>query len=84
MDKELKKEKLIAEANMISDVKKKAVETAYNFYGIAPEKVSDRVGIMTALLVFYVIYTMWYGFAIFYIFEGVGLSMKKAKVKKEV
>jgi hypothetical protein len=39
---------------------------------------------MTFLLVFYVAYTMWWGFAIFYIFEGIGLSMKKAKVKKEV
>jgi hypothetical protein len=27
---------------------------------------------------------MWWGFAIFFIFEGLGLSMKKAKVKKEV
>jgi hypothetical protein len=84
IDKALKKEKLFAEAKMISDVKKKAVETAYNFYGIAPEKVSDRLGIMTGLLVFYVVYTMWYGYAIYYIFEGIGLSMKKAKVKEEV
>jgi hypothetical protein len=84
MDKAFKKEKMIEEANMVSTVMKKAVETAYNFYGIAPESVKDRVGIMTGLLVFYVVYTMWYGFAIFYIFEGIGLSMKKAKVKKEV
>jgi hypothetical protein len=39
---------------------------------------------MTGLLVFYVIYTMWWGFAIFYMFDGIGLTMKKAKVKKEV
>jgi hypothetical protein len=34
--------------------------------------------------VFYVVYTLWWGFAIFFIFEGIGLSMTKAKVKKEV
>jgi hypothetical protein len=84
MDKAFKKEKKVAEANMVSTVMKKAVETAYNFYGIAPEKVKDRVGILTGLLVFYVVYTLWWGFAIFFIFEGIGLSMSKAKVKKEV
>jgi len=26
---------------------------------------------------------MWWGFAIFYMFDGVGLTMTKAKVKKE-
>ncbi len=84
MDKTFKKDKMVAESNMVSTVMKKAVEAAYNFYGILPEKVSDRAGIMTGLLVFYVVYTLWYGFAIFFIFEGIGLTMKKAKVKKEV
>jgi hypothetical protein len=84
IDKKFKKTKMIPEANLVSNVKKKAVETSYNFYGILPEKVSEKFGIMTGLLVFYVIYTMWYGFAIFYIFGGLGLSMTKAKVKKEV
>jgi hypothetical protein len=36
------------------------------------------------LLVFYLVYTLWWGFAIFYLFDGVGLSMKKARVKQEV
>ncbi|MEW6108734.1 MAG: hypothetical protein AB1632_06155 [Nitrospirota bacterium] len=84
MNKEFAKEKKVGEAKIVSDVMKKAVETAYNYYGIAPQKVSEKAGLMTGVLVFYVIYTMWWGFAIFYIFEGIGLSMKKAKVKKEV
>jgi len=84
IDKAFKKEKKIEEAKIISDVNKKAVETAYNYYGVEPQKVKDRVGLMTFLLIFYVVYTMWWGFAIFYLFEGIGLSMKKAKVKKEV
>jgi hypothetical protein len=39
---------------------------------------------MTGLLLFYVMYTMWWGFAIFFLFEGFGLTMKKSKIKKEV
>ena len=83
VDKYLKKNGKIEEAKMISDVMKKGVETAYNYYGIPAEKVADKAGLMTFLLVFYVVYTMWWGFAIFYIFDGIGLTMTKAKVKKE-
>ncbi len=75
---------MIEEAKIVSDVTKKAIEASYNFYGIQAQQVSDHAGLMTFVLVFYVVYTMWWGFAIFYIFEGIGLSMKKAKVKKEV
>jgi len=84
MDKDLKKQGKIEEAKMISDVMKKAVEPAYNYYGVIPQQVSEKAGIMTGLLLFYVAYTMWWGFAIFYMFDGIGLTMKKAKVKKEV
>ncbi len=81
--KDFQKEKKIEEAKMVSDVMKKAVEPAYNFYKIDGEKVVDHAGMMSGLLVFYVAYTMWWGYAIFYMFDGLGLSMKKAKVKKE-
>jgi len=84
IDKSLKKEMKIEEAKIVSDVTKKAIEAGYNFYGVEAVKVKDKAGLMTFLLVFYVAYTMWWGFAIFFIFEGIGLSMKKAKVKKEV
>lgn len=84
MDKELKKQGNIAEAKMVSDVMKKAVEPAYNYYTVDAQKVSEKAVVMTGLLVFYVVYTMWWGFSIFYIFDGIGLTMKKAKVKKEV
>jgi hypothetical protein len=84
IDKAFKKEKMVGEAKMISEVTKKAIEASYNFYGIQAQKVSEKAGFMTFLLAFYVAYTMWWGFAIFFIFEGIGLSMKKAKVKKEV
>jgi len=84
MDKVLKKQGKIEDAKIVSDVMKKAVEPAYNYYKVEAQSVVDKAGIMTGLLVFYVIYTMWWGFAIFYLFDGIGLTMKKAKVKKEV
>lgn len=84
MDKELKKQKKVDESNMISEVLKKGVEPAFNYYGIEAQSVSDKAFLMTGLLVFYVAYTLWWGYAIFYMFDGIGLSMKKAKVKKEV
>jgi hypothetical protein len=84
INKEFAKEKKIVEAKIVSDVTKKAVETAYNYYGVEAQKVSEKAFLMTGLLIFYVIYTMWWGFAIFYIFDGIGLTMSKSKVKKEV
>jgi hypothetical protein len=83
INKEFDKEKRINESKMVNAVVKKAVEPAYNFYQIDSNKVVDHAGMLSGLLVFYVFYTMWWGYAIFYLFEGFGLTMKKAKVKKE-
>ena len=83
INKEFQKEKKIAESKMVNEVVKKAIEPAYNFYKIDANNVSDHAGMLSGLLVFYVFYTMWWGYAIFYMFEGFGLTMKKAKVKKE-
>jgi hypothetical protein len=83
VEKSLKKSMKIEESGMVSEVLKKGIEPAYNFYRIEPQRVADRAGIMIFLLIFYIGYTLWWGFAIFYLFEGFGLSMKKARVKKE-
>lgn len=83
IEKNLKKEKKIEEAKGVSDVTKKAIEPAYNFYKIDGQKVVDHAGMLSGLLFFYVAYTLWWGYAIFYLFDGFGLTMKKAKVKKE-
>ncbi|HMK50541.1 MAG TPA: hypothetical protein VK435_10855 [Thermodesulfovibrionales bacterium] len=84
IDKVFKKEGRIEESQIVSDVTKKAIEASYNFYKVDAVSVKDKAVLMTGLLVFYVAYTMWWGFAIFFIFEGIGLTMTKAKVKKEV
>jgi hypothetical protein len=80
----LQKQKLIHEASVINTVDQKAIEPAYNFYGIPAEHVSEKIVVVSGMLAFYLLYTVWYGFAIFDIFNGIGLSMTKSKMKKEV
>jgi len=81
--KELQKQKLIQEAKVVGQVNKRGLEPGYNFYGIAGEKVLDNVLPLVGLLAFYVLYTMWYGYAIFDMFGGIGLGMSKPKTKSE-
>ena len=55
---------------------KKAIECSYNYFGIEAKKISDSVGIVTFSLVFYVGYTLWYGFAVMFMFEGWGMRLE--------
>lgn len=82
--KELQKTGKIEEANGVFETMQKAIEPAYNFYKIDAESVTSKAGTLAGLLSFYIVYTMWWGFAIYSLFDGLGLSMKKARVKKEV
>jgi len=82
--KDLQKSRNTAQSNIILEVMKKGIEPAYNFYKIEPESISEKAFTATSLLVFYIVYTLWWGFAIFYLFDGFGLSMKKARVKQEI
>lgn len=80
--KALQKQNEIATASVVDAVVRRGIETGHNFYSITATKVSDNLILMVGLLVFYVVYTVWYGFAIFDLFDGVGLTMKKSKVKQ--
>jgi hypothetical protein len=76
MDKVLKKQKQFQEAKIVDLVVKKAVETSYNYYRVEPQKISDRAFIVLFSLAFYVIYTLWYGFAVMFMFEGWGMKLE--------
>ena len=82
--KEFQKTNRVEQSDVILEVMKKGIEPAFNFYDVEPQKVSDKALTVTGLLLFYILYTMWWGYAIFYLFDGLGLSMTKAKVKQEV
>ena len=76
MEKELNAQKMFTEAKGIALVIKRALEVAFNFYQIEPQNIRDKIGIVTFSLVFYVVYTLWYGFAILFMFEGWGLKLE--------
>jgi hypothetical protein len=76
MQNDLNRQKKFKEAKIISLVKKKAVECAYNYYTIEPKKISDALGVVSFSLIFYVLYTLWYGFAVMFMFEGWGMQLE--------
>jgi hypothetical protein len=75
MDVYFKDNKLFKEADALSLVMKKAVETSYNYYKIEPQKIKDKYGVVIFSLLFYVIYTVWYGYGIMLLFEGWGMNI---------
>ncbi len=83
MSKSFKEQEKFEEAAFLEQVMKKAVEVGYNYYGIEPKKASAHAGILSFALIFYVAYTLWWGYAILFLFDGLGLEMK-AGAKKEV
>jgi len=76
MEKDLKDQKKFKEAKVVALVVKKAVELGYNYYKVEPQKIGAKIGIVIFSLVFYVLYTLWYGFAIMFMFEGWGLRLE--------
>jgi hypothetical protein len=76
VNKDLTKQKQFKAASAVEMVATKAVETAYNYYRIEPQKISDRGFFVFFSLVFYVIYTLCYGFAIMFMFEGWGMKLE--------
>ena len=68
---------------MVDQVIRRAIEPGNNFFSVTAVKVADHIWLMSGMLIFYVIYTLWYGFSIFELFEGIGLAMTKSKVMQE-
>ncbi len=79
----LTKQKAFKPARAIGEIQERALEPGYNFYGINPSRVKDNAALLTFMLVFYVVYTLWYGFGIYMVCEGLGLGMVKG-AKQEV
>ena len=75
MEKDLNRQKLFDAAQLTHTVQAKTVECAYNYYGIEAQEIKTRWGTVLFSLVFYVLYTIWYGYGIMYIFEGLGFEL---------
>jgi len=76
VEKSLNDQKKFKEAKAVANISKKGIEASYNFYKIEPQSIMDRLGVVIFSLVFYVIYTLWYGFAIMFMFEGWGMQLE--------
>jgi len=75
----MQENKLLSEARIVDAVVRRGIEPAYNFQKIDIGDRHTEFTLMSALLIFYVVYTLWFGFAIFNLFDGMGLTMKKGK-----
>jgi hypothetical protein len=76
LEKSLNRQKAFDLAKFTHTVQAKAVEMAYNYYTIEPQSIGDQWLIVVFSLLFYVVYTMWYGFAVMYLFEGAGYDLE--------
>ncbi|MFA7348085.1 MAG: hypothetical protein WCZ86_10020 [Desulfurivibrionaceae bacterium] len=76
IEKSFTKQEKFAQSTTLNKAKTKAVETAFNYYGIEAQSIKDKAVLVVASLVGYVIYTMWFGFAILFMFEGWGLKLE--------
>lgn len=70
------------EARVLDEVIRKGIEVSYNFYGIEPRAAGENAGVMALALALYLLYTLWWGYAILWLSDGLGLEMK-ASVKHE-
>jgi hypothetical protein len=75
LEKDLNRQKAFAQAKFVQTVQAKGMEMAYNYYGIQPQSIGERWGVVLFSLLFYVIYTLWYGYGVMYLFEGSGFRM---------
>jgi len=79
----LEKKEKFKESIAIQKYQRQVIEPAYNYYGIETKFVKDNAGVMTFMLAFYMVYTLWYGFAIYFLCQGLGITMSKSGKKAE-
>lgn len=75
MEKDMTKAKNFAQAKFVKSCMTKAIEPAYNYYQVEAKSVKASIVMVIASLAFYVIYTMWYGFGLLFLFEGAGIKL---------
>ena len=73
--KELTVQEKFEAAKPFATVSKKALEPAYNYYGVKAMSWKENIVMILVALGFYVFYTLWYGFGLMYLFEGLGLKI---------
>lgn len=75
-EKELNKAEKFKAAKILHNSLTKAIEPAYNYYGIEAVPIKDKWGTVVISLGGYVFYTLWFGFSILFMFEGWGMKLE--------
>jgi len=75
MEKDMTKAGQFEQAKFVKNCMSKAIEPAYNYYQVEAKPVKEEIVLLIAALAFYVIYTMWYGFGLLFLFEGLGIKL---------
>jgi len=75
-EKAMNKQSKFKEGKVLHDTLTKAIEPAYNYYGIEAVPIKDKWGTVVLSLTGYVIYTLWFGFSILFMFEGWGMKLE--------
>lgn len=73
--KDLTKQENFEEAKSFANVQKKALEPSYNYFGVDAKNWQENLALIIFALAFYVFYTLWYGFGLMWLFEGLGLKI---------
>lgn len=74
--RDLDRQSQFAEGKLLRDVQTKGIEPAYNYFGVTAVPMKELIWVVLAALAGYVIYTVWYGYAILFLFEGWGLKLE--------
>ncbi len=74
--RELDRQGKFRDAAVVRDAMTKGLEPAYNYYGVTAVAMKDMIWVALAALVGYVLYTVWYGYAILFLFEGWGVKLE--------
>lgn len=64
------------DSKTLKEVNEKAVEPAYNYYGIDAQSPREKALPILLSLGGYILYTVWYGFGLLFMFEGWGLKLE--------
>ncbi|MFV0437535.1 MAG: hypothetical protein ACK5PS_09140 [Desulfopila sp.] len=75
INQDLTAQEQFAAAKTFASITTKVLEPAYNYYGVEAKSWKENISMILLALGFYVLYTVWYGFGLMYLFEGLGLKI---------
>ena len=71
------------DANFTRFVSTKVLEPAYNFRGIEARRTDQCIRPLVLLLSAYIVFALWYGFSMLYLFEGLGIPVRGSADRSE-